>query len=197
MLKRCEKCGAETERKKSGECKPCSSAYNKAWYVATREKVKAKSRAWAAANPEKNRARSNAWYAVNSERRKATNRAWVKANPDKVKATKQTWVKANPEKVKASSRARSANPAKLNAMVSRRRAAKIQAAPAWANKFYVEEIYDLAQLRTKATGFRWVVDHIVPLQSKSVCGLHWELNLDVIPEKDNAAKGNRHWPDMP
>lgn len=71
------------------------------------------------------------------------------------------------------------------------------AMPAWANPFFIEEIYDLARRRTIATGFPWHVDHIVPTISHLVCGLHTERNLRVIPGKENQSKKNFHWPDMP
>ena len=54
-----------------------------------------------------------------------------------------------------------------------------------------------AMQRTKAIGFQWHVDHIVPLQSPIVCGLHTIENLQVIPGALNLAKGNRMWPQMP
>ena len=41
------------------------------------------------------------------------------------------------------------------------------------------------------------VDHIVPLQSALVCGLHCEANLEIIPGAANEAKKNYWWPDMP
>ena len=72
-----------------------------------------------------------------------------------------------------------------------------QAMPAWANEFFIEEIYDLARLRTKYLGIKHSVDHIVPMTSRLVCGLHVEHNLRVIPHVQNISKLNRHWPGMP
>jgi hypothetical protein len=73
----------------------------------------------------------------------------------------------------------------------------LKATPAWANKFFITEAYHLAKLREKICGGKWHVDHIVPLKSAIVCGLHVENNLRVIPGAENSVKGNRHWPDMP
>lgn len=84
-----------------------------------------------------------------------------------------------------------------NARNAGRRAAKLLATPSWASNFILKEAYELAKLRGKHTGFEWHVDHIVPLQSKYVCGLHCEANIQVIPGSENRAKNNRYWPDMP
>lgn len=78
-----------------------------------------------------------------------------------------------------------------------RTAMEIGASPGWANKFFMQEAYDLARLRTKVTGYAWHVDHVVPLKSKLVCGLHCEQNLAVIPGAVNCSKRNLYWPDMP
>lgn len=92
---------------------------------------------------------------------------------------------------------RRTNGAVLAAARVRRRAAEIKATPSWANPFFVREVYALAALRSKMFGFAWHVDHIVPLRSKLVCGLHVEYNLQVIPAADNMTKSNRTWPDKP
>jgi len=54
----------------------------------------------------------------------------------------------------------------------------------------IEQAYDLAQLRTKVFGFKWHVDHVIPLKGKNVCGLHTPYNLQVIPAKENLRKRN-------
>jgi hypothetical protein len=90
-----------------------------------------------------------------------------------------------------------AHPDLRNAIAAKHRAGKLQATPLWANDFFIKEAYALARLRTKIFGFKWHVDHIVPLNSDIVCGLHVEHNLQVIPGASNLAKSNRHWPDQP
>lgn len=81
----------------------------------------------------------------------------------------------------------------------RRRACQLQAVPQWFSEldaFILEEASTLCRLREQATGVQWQIDHVVPLVSETVCGLHIGGNIAVITAKANQAKGNRHWPDM-
>jgi len=55
--------------------------------------------------------------------------------------------------------------------------------PKWANLEKIREIY---QKRKKG----YHVDHIIPLRSPIVCGLHVENNLQYLKAKDNLSKGN-------
>lgn len=172
------------------------------WWTENRERKAAYRASYRAANPDKIRASSASYYKQNATRLKACNAARYKINAAKIKARNSAWRAANPEKDKACSLAwRRANPEKVaatNAKLSaKRRSIKLSAMPGWANQFFIAEIYDLAKRRTAATGYAWHVDHIVPLQSRRVCGLHVEHNLQVIPGTRNIAKGNRDWPDMP
>lgn len=40
------------------------------------------------------------------------------------------------------------------------------------------------------------VDHIVPLNSDMVCGLHCIDNFQFLTREENARKSNKYWPDM-
>jgi hypothetical protein len=199
----------------SRKCTACAREQNAAWAKANPEKVKAKDAAWAAANQEKRLESSRKYAATHREVLRERVSAWRKANPDKVKAQNAVhpvaWAKANPEKVREKGRRNTrawrgrnadevkekANSPEGRAYRSARRARSRDATPAWANDFFIKEAYALAKLREKVTGGKWHVDHVVPLRSRLVCGLHCEQNLAVIRREANISKGNRHWPDMP
>lgn len=44
---------------------------------------------------------------------------------------------------------------------------------------------------TEETGVAFEVDHVVPLQNKTVCGLHVEANLRIVERRKNRSKGNK------
>ena len=68
------------------------------------------------------------------------------------------------------------------------RASVDQAKVAWADQDKIVAIYEYA----RSLGYH--VDHIVPLNSEVVCGLHVEHNLTVLPPQDNIKKSNRFDP---
>ena len=136
-------------------------------------------------------------------------REWKARNPGKhIEYRRRSYVKNRDreleyrarhkeERKKIIKKWRQENVGKCRAACRGRQAAKRQATPPWANSFFIEEAYVLAVLREKITGCRWHVDHIVPLRSPLVCGLHVENNLRVVPASVNSAKSNHTWPDMP
>jgi hypothetical protein len=155
-------------------------------------------RLWRDNNPEKALAATLAWQAANPERIKKRQSAHRAANPELYAARIKTWREKNPERdSKNSSRWASENKAKKSAISSRYNASKYQALPKWADQKKIQEFYDEAKRMSTSLGEQYEVDHIVPLQGKTVCGLHCEANLQILHHKTNAGKGNRIWPDMP
>lgn len=125
-------------------------------------------------------------------------REWRKDNSAKVTAATRKYRALNLEKERARNRRRAKEyPEMYCAQAMRRYAQRLMASPVWANQQFISDMYYLARLVSEATGTKHHVDHIVPLKSPLVCGLHVEHNLQVIPDIENIAKGNRTWPDMP
>jgi hypothetical protein len=107
-------------------------------------------------------------------------RAWRLKNIDKVSADYKKWQKNNR--------------GVMNAHTVKYQAMKKSATPSWANLEAIKSLYNVAHY------FDWIsggfvkhhVDHIVPLQGKTVCGLHVENNLQILIDKDNLRKSNHH-----
>lgn len=150
------------------------------------------------ANPAKNSTRKTAWVVDNRATVNAAARRHYRAHPKRAAERNKIWCQSNVARVRENQKAwRAANPGRIGEKNAVRGRKCTKLAPLWRNRFFIDEIYRLAKLRTKLTGVEWQVDHIVPLKSKTVSGLHVEFNLRVIPKKANLSKGNRYWPDMP
>lgn len=136
---------------------------------------------WRKANPSMVKAHNDSQYKIHGEKIKANRTAYVKANPEAKRISDKKYYEANKPKYRH--------------VRAKRRAAERQRTPAWLTSddyWMVEEAYSLAALRTKMFGFRWDVDHVVPLLGKNVSGLHVPNNLQVISAKHNRSKSNKY-----
>ena len=177
-------------------CKACKSAAAAEYRKKNSDACKARSLGWHKENRVRSIKRTREWQEKHADRHMETQRMWREANASKRAASWIDWAQKNAEHVSAIRREYTRkNLPKFAAYARKRRAVQLQAMPIWADEDLILEAYELAKLRTAATGIKWVVDHVVPLCSPSVCGLHVIANLQVVTEAYNARKGNRWWPD--
>jgi hypothetical protein len=180
------------------KCKTCHSAYIRAWNAANPEKAKAISARKYAKNRAQDNARTAAYLAAHPEKKLAYGAAYRARNPEKERARAKKYRDSHKaEGLAYRQKYRAENKDLVTLWDANRRANEKRATPSWANQFFIAEAYHLAKLREQVCGGSWHVDHLVPLQSKRVCGLHVEHNLSVIPGPENMSKSNRYWPDMP
>lgn len=174
----------------SNICNRCNAARIKAWGKANPEKMKAK---YARHNKTEKRKAYLALYAQ-TEKRKAYIAAYQVT--EKRKAYQAAYNKLYNYVYKIENTQRSASWKKANkGRVNTTNAAYLkrikQATPPWADQQAILDVY------LEAEYFGMEVDHIVPIRSKLVCGLHTWENLQLLTKLENITKGNRVWPDMP
>jgi len=126
----------------------------------------ASNRKWRSENIELHRTRCREYMAKNKEQRKDYYKVWELLNKD----------------------IRRAN-------IRRYQARKIMAMPKWLSEDMLNDIqsfYTRAISKEAQDGIPYHVDHIIPLGSKTVCGLHVPWNLQVLPSIQNQIKGARY-----
>lgn len=146
-------------------CKGCESERNKAKTQKYRDSRLAKAKEWRDSNKDKQNLAIKNWRLANQNRYEAILKEWAKNNK-----------------------------AKINAKWMKREAGKKHRTPSWLTEEHWLAIsckYSVAAMLNKNSVERWDVDHIIPLQGKTVSGLHVPWNLQVITAKQNKIKGNR------
>jgi hypothetical protein len=149
-------------KKNPNQCRVCLNVRAKEWRERNSDYTKQYGK----------RYRENNLEGVRAGRRRAR-----EVRKDYYLQASRDWRKNNPDKQAKNS-------------ASRRKGIK-QASPLWANQKYISMFYQLAKEEEKRLGVKIHVDHIVPLKSKYVCGLHNEFNLQLLTREDNLKKFNR------
>ena len=143
-------------------------------------------------NPERAKEADRLRYERDREKILKSRAEYYQRNRQTVDASRASWRARNIERARTYTSAwAKRNRAKTQAILYKYRSTKLQAVPLWFEKEAVEEVYK------KAAEMGFHVDHVVPLQGKTVCGLHCWANLQVLAPEINIAKSNRMWPDMP
>jgi hypothetical protein len=151
---------ARTRSGVQSRCKPCQASISKT--IRTH-------------NPEQHRATVKASTQKHYIGKLKRNTAYRLNNPEKI----SIWKRQD----------RLKNRGRVLADNAYRRAATKQRTAAWANLAAIKNIYEEAQQVSMLVGDWYHVDHVIPLMGKSVCGLHVETNLQIIPAIENLRKG--------
>lgn len=153
-------------------CKVCVAEH----YQKNRERVLMRQRRYREANPGKLHEKDRRYYVKNRGRISEKKRQYREANPGKLRERERRYHEENPEKKAARS--------------AKRRAAKLNRTPSWADLKHIKQFYEARQAISEATGKEYHVDHMLPLQGKTVSGLHVPSNLQIIPAERNLSKNN-------
>ena len=120
--------------------------------------------------------RKNEWYLDNRDK---VIEAAATRPAARLREYRTTWKEAHKVQVRADTKAR--------------RRKHREATPPWITrkqKSEIRQLYQIAITMTQTTGEQYVIDHIYPLRSDVVCGLHVPWNLRVMTQDENLRKSN-------
>jgi hypothetical protein len=153
-------------------------------YERNKAKYIARTRAAYEADPEAHRAKAREYAAQNREAARQRVKQWKAENKEYAKLRDQVY--------------RAENPHVQTAARAKYRATKLKATPPWLSDEHrkaIKALYNRAAYLTRTTGTPHHVDHEVPLQGGTVCGLHVPWNLRVLPGVENIRRP-RLWRDV-
>ena len=162
------------ERKRARARDYAKKRYQRLGEVRSPQKVRADRALYRQRHKEKLRIKSAEYHRKNAERINASAIIRRSLNRDRVKATIARWKAAHPDK--------------HTEYQARRRAARLHACPVWADRNEIKIIY------AKARELGLTVDHVIPLQGKTVSGLHVPDNLQLLERRANISKSNKFTP---
>ena len=156
------------------------------YYVENKERVLARARAYYAANTELMKARSSAYYAANKENAASTNAVYRASHREAILTGKAAdYLENRDARLARCAAYKKEKPWVANSSKAKRRATQLLATPAWADLDAIKDVY------IEAAYMQLHVDHIVPLQGKTVCGLHVSNNLQLLTASENSKKHNK------
>ena len=189
-MKTCTKCGVEKSLTQFNKDK--NNKDGKTYYCKECAKLKSK------LNYSKNRItriiKQKAYNKVHREKITERQRGYSKTYREKIAEYNREYGKTHKAEIGRQKKDYSAlNRGKINAIAAKRHTQKLQATTDWSEYSEIRKLYERAA-EMRAEGQDVHVDHIVPLQSKIVCGLHVIANLQILGAVENIKKGNKHVP---
>lgn len=185
------------KRRKDGEavsayCRHCNSAVVVEWTRKKPEKHRENGRAWRTANIDRSRELKRDQYQRDKARNPNRGIQRYKANAASLKEKRRTYYHENKDAERRKNREwRLKNPARNAHKSMMYEARKRQAMPSWADKAAIFAVYEKCADMNKNSAIKYQVDHIYPLCSPVMCGLHVHYNLQIIPAEENQRKSNK------
>lgn len=169
--------------------------YGRNYRENNRETLNEKSREWRLSHKEQTKQNWEDYYAKNKDTLTVKRKLYYETNRDALLEKSKEYRVKNKEALSERDKIWRQNNRHIKTALERKRQAqKIQATPSWLTPEHHAEIlaiYKEAARLTKETGIPHHVDHIVPLRSKVVCGLHVPWNLQILTATENLRKGNK------
>ncbi len=168
------------------ECKECQRIRNAEYRARDPESHRQRCRQWRENLTQEQRAQI-------AEVARARTRAWTQANPERAAKNKQIANK-NEAALKRKRAWKKRHPGMVAKDDVARKARKEQATTQWNDSRKMRVTYRTAAILSRLMKRQFHVDHIYPLRSKYMCGLHVHSNLQILPAAENISKSNRYWP---
>lgn len=127
-------------------------------------------------NPNAKKNANNKYLSNNQERRKKSIKDYYYKNKEKIAVRVKKYQKENPDKILANTR--------------KYQTKKLKACPPWSELDKIKVLYEKCKWLESLIGLKYHVDHIIPLQGKSVSGLHVWDNLQILEATLNISKSN-------
>jgi hypothetical protein len=145
----------------------------------------------------RNKAKKDGLQAYCKACHKESNKAYFANNREKLNKYHQQYRAENKQQhLNTLKRYREKNKPLRTALQAKRKASQLQRTPKWLTKDQLDEIkefYIMAQELEAVFPWKQCVDHIIPLQGRTVSGLHVPSNLQILSAKANMEKGNRYY----
>ena len=160
-------------------CKRCMSVFNKLNRKKNKANWTSTQQRYYGEHRDRIISRACVHQQINRERTNEISREYRKNNNEQRKRTTKKWRDKNKELTCF--------------LANKRRAQKLSATPLWypQEEERIKQLYQQCARITESTGIVYHVDHIIPLQSNIVCGLHCLSNLRIITQSENNQKCNK------
>lgn len=189
---RCVVCQAQASLKLADKDREEFRRLSRAKYERNAARIRKQAQARYAAALGENRRKELAYYYANKGQYAATAKRYRERNKHRLKAMRRESRERRKEAITTYNRAyKEANRALYASCEKARHARKLKAMPVWVDREQIDSFYVEARRLTAETGVEHQVDHIMPLQSDVLCGLHVPWNLQVISKERNLRKSNQ------